>query len=173
MNEMSNRKFSKIIEVRGEDVPFWVSQLTKKGKKAIGFTGEDLYREYAAKNSKDVIRIIKKIEWKDSKAIFKKPSLCLMGPKEKSIKEMPKELTVCICSKFKGLAQDYLSQFEKKDYNISKIYVNGCVETSCQEGIADVVIDIVYSGDTMKKCGLCVYDIIFSSDCVILGGQDD
>jgi len=30
----------KVITVRGEDVPFWVEQLTKKGKRAIGLTGE-------------------------------------------------------------------------------------------------------------------------------------
>ena len=34
------------IQVRGEDVALMVSSLVKQGKKVIGITGEDLYREF-------------------------------------------------------------------------------------------------------------------------------
>ncbi|MDO8481065.1 MAG: hypothetical protein Q7S65_04585, partial [Nanoarchaeota archaeon] len=36
----------RIVEVRGEDVPFYVRQLAEIGKNAIGLTGEDLFREF-------------------------------------------------------------------------------------------------------------------------------
>jgi len=34
-----NNSKSKIVEVRGEDVPLFVSELVKQGKRAIGITG--------------------------------------------------------------------------------------------------------------------------------------
>ncbi len=169
---LTNFDSSKIIEVRGEDVPFWIRQFQEKGKKAIGLTGEDLYREYCLRERETSLKVIKRIDWNDPDALFRKPALCLMGPRDGSLSE-PKALTVCISSKYKRIAKKYLNFLERRGFAFKKIYVNGCVEASCFEGIADMVIDIVYTGSSVEKYGLKIYDKIMQSDFLIIGGKDD
>jgi ATP phosphoribosyltransferase len=163
----------KVITVRGEDVPFWVEQLTKKGKRAIGLTGEDLYKEYVLKNGGDATEVLSRIEWTDDKALYEKPALCFIGPEGRSMDELPRSFTVCACGKYKTIVSTYLDKLREKGYDIDEIYVNGSVETSCSEGIADAVIDIVYSGRSIDEFGLEIYDVIFTSDCVVIGGKRD
>jgi len=163
----------KQIEVRGEDVPFWISQLTKKGKKVYGFTGEDLYHEYELENPDEgVVEVLGVMEWNDPSALYDKPALCLIGPIGKTMEDMPREITVCASKKYKHIVDDYLEKYREKGFVFDQVYVNGSVETSCSEGISDIAIDIVYSGRSMKECGLEIYDVIFKSDCVILGGKE-
>ncbi len=166
---------TRIIEARGEDVPFWVEEFSGKGQDAIGLTGEDLYIEYCLARKKGGAAsnsiILKKIRWDDDSAVFGKPTLCLIGSKDKSFESLPKELTVCISSKYKEIAESYLSLLEKKGYSFKRIYVKGCVEVSCSEGIADLIIDIVYTGASLGRYGLQVYDRIRESDFVIMASS--
>jgi len=170
---------AKILEVRGEDVSFWVKELRKKGKKAIGLTGEDLYREYCLEEREYELEVIKRIDWQDKEALFGKPTLCLLGSKDMEFSELPRNLTVCIAAKYARIAKKYLNLLERRGYVFKKIYVSGCVETSCQEGIADLVIDIVYTGSSLEKYRLNVYDKILQSDFLIIsnsmisGGKND
>jgi len=165
-------KDHKVIEVRGEDVPFWISQLSKKGKKVYGLTGEDLYHEYELENpEEDLVEVLDVIEWDDPNALYNKPALCLIGPEERTMEDMPMEITVCASKKYRYIVKDYLESYRKLGYSFNEIFVNGSVEISCSEGISNIAIDIVYSGRSMKECGLKIYDVIFKSDCVILGGK--
>ena len=165
-------KDNESIEVRGEDVPFWVEELTKKGKKAVGLTGQDLFREYALENYNSKLKILKIINWDDEKALFKKPVLCLLGPQNKNLNTIPKSQTICISKKYKYIAKKYLNLLETKGYTFSKLYVSGSTESSYKIGIADLVIDIVYSGKSMDKLGLKIYEKIFYSNFVIIAGDD-
>ena len=76
------------INIRGEDIPQVISGLIKQGIKVIGITGEDLFKEYLIKNRNSNLKIIKRIIWDDSEFIFRKPTLCFLGPKEKNIQEI-------------------------------------------------------------------------------------
>jgi len=107
--------------------------------------------------------------------MFGKPALCLIGPKDKEFEDMPRDMSIWIASKYKGLSDKYLKQYEGQGYEFWKNYVNGCVETSCSEGIADLIIDIVYTGASLERYGLKIYDVIIKSDFLILGqaGDDD
>ncbi|HLD86682.1 MAG TPA: hypothetical protein VJB12_01330, partial [Candidatus Nanoarchaeia archaeon] len=77
-------KGAKLIDARGEDIPFLVKQFHEKNKKAFGLTGEDLYKEYCLENRETGLKIVKRIEWDDESAMFRKPALCLIGPQGKS-----------------------------------------------------------------------------------------
>ena len=146
----------------------------RKGKPAIGLTGQDLYEEYKTNNgSGSKLEIIKTIEWKDETAKFGKPALCLIGPKGEKLEDMSRDLSIWIASKYRGLSDKYLKQFEDQGYTFQKNYVNGCVETSCSEGIADLIIDIVYTGSSLKRYGLEIYETILKSDFLILGQGGD
>jgi len=167
-----NTQTSKIIKVRGEDIPFLVKQYKEKGKKAIGLTGEDLYKEFCIKEKKNELKILKKIKWNDSRTLFGKPALCLLGPKNRNLEELPKNLAVYIATKYKSTANRYLETFETKGYTFKKVYVNGCIEAIFAEGLADLIIDIVYTGKTMEKSGLQIYNKIQQSDFLIIGTKN-
>jgi ATP phosphoribosyltransferase len=164
---------NKIIEVRGEDVPYWIIEFKKNNKKAIGFTGEDLFNEFCLRQPENKLKIINKINWNDSNAKFKKPALCLLIPKDISFKELKKELRIVIPDKYVKIADKYLESYEKQGYFFNKIYMKGCVESACTQGIADIAIDIVYTGSSLLRDNLAIYDVIMKSDFVIIGDKND
>ncbi|HOP09182.1 MAG TPA: hypothetical protein PLC12_03085, partial [Candidatus Methanofastidiosa archaeon] len=148
--------------------------LARKGKKVYGFTGRDLYHEYELENpDEELVEVIDVMEWNDPTAMYNKPALCLIGPEKMSMEDMPKDITICASKKYRCIVKDYLNRYREKGYRFNEVFVNGSVETSCSEGISDLAIDIVYSGRSMKECGLRIYDVIFKSDCVILGGRSN
>ncbi len=164
---------SKLIEVRGEDVPLVVSRISKNSK-AIGITGEDLFREFLMENKNETnLKILKKINWYDDSSLFGKPVLCLLGPKDKKLENLNKKIKVCINSKYKKISKNYLNILESKGYNFEKIYVSGSSEEIFSLGMSDLVIDIVYSGKSISEKGLEIYDKIFESDIVIIGEKQE
>lgn len=169
LNSYRNKK---LIEVKGEDIPKLVEKFFQQNKKAIGLTGEDLFREYEIGKYNSKLKLIKKIIWDDKKALFKKPVLCLLGPEDKNLEQLPKRLSIGIASRYKLLAKRYLNVLESKGYTFKKFYLNGSTESIFFEGVFDLVIDVVYSGSSMKKAGLKVYDKIFESNFVIIGDKD-
>ena len=162
-----------ITEMRGEDIPFLLDEFSNNGKIVIGMTGEDLFKEYIMSVRLSKVRILRRIEWKDSNAMFGKPTLCLLGPRGSTLNDLPKNLRVCISSKYKLIAKKYLNLLEKSmGFNFRKMYMKGGTETTYSEGLSDLVIDVVYTGSSMEKAGLKVYEKVLSSDFVILGGKD-
>ncbi len=163
---------AKVIELRGEDIPFMVEEYSRNGKDVIGLTGEDLFNEYCITEKSNNLEIVERIEWSDPDTLYGKPTLCLLGPKGKELKTLAKSLTVCISAKYRNMADSYLRKLEGQGFSFRKIYVSGCVETGYSEGIADLALDIVYSGSTMEKNGLQVYEKIEESDFVIIATKN-
>ncbi len=163
----------KLLEARGEDIAFFVSRLLKENKKAVGVTGEDLFREWQLDNPSQHLDVIRRYEWRDKNALFGKPILCLLGPKGKALQDLPKKLKIAISDKYKKLSKHYLNLLENAGYRFEKIYLSGSVEEAFIHGISDLVIDIVYSGVSTKKVGLECYDRIFESDIVVIGRKED
>ena len=164
---------SKIYEVRGEDVPMFTEKLLAEGKKAIGITGEDLFKEFQLNVRNAKLKIIKREIWNDN-FVFKKPALCLLGPKARKFEEMQKEIKICINGKYKELSKKYCTNLlENQGYKIEKIYVSGATEEFFSKGLADLVIDIVCTGKSADKAGLQVYEKLFESDIVIIGKDED
>lgn len=162
-----------ILEFRGEDIPLAIYSLASLNKKAIGLTGEDIFRDFLLKKRKSGLVMLKKITWEDPQALFGKPTLCLLGPKDKSLSVFQKgrELRVGVSAKYKELAKKYLNQLESNGYVFRKISIQGCCETAVKAGLAELIIDVVYTGESMRQAGLDVYDRIFSSDFVIIGSE--
>ena len=161
-----------LLEVRGEDIPFFVSNLIQKNNLSLGIVGEDLFKEWQLENTSSGLDILRRYEWKDKEALFNKPVLCLLGPKGKKIEDLPKNLRVCISDKYKKIAKRYLNSLETLGYNFEKRYLSGAVESTFQHGIADLVIDIIYSGKSAEEAGLEIYDKIFESDIVVIGKRN-
>jgi len=170
---LGNPSKDKIVISRGEDVPFIIEELSQSGKKAIGLTGRDLFKEYELSKCNTKLLTLKTIDWNDKNAMFGKPVLCLLGPRGKKLEDLPKNLRVSINSKYKNLAKKYLNILEDKGFGLAKIYLSGSTESAYCNGISDLVIDIVYTGSSIKNANLEVYDKIFESDFVIIGVKDD
>jgi len=170
---LGNPSRDKIVVSRGEDVPFIIEELSQTGKRVIGLTGRDLFKEYELSKYNTKLTVLKTISWEDKKAMFGKPVLCLLGSKDKKLEDLPKNLKVCINSKYKNLAKRYLNLLEENGFKFSKIYLSGSTEAAYCNGLSDLVIDIVYTGASMKNANLEVYDKIFESDFVIIGVKDD
>lgn len=163
-----------IQEIRGEDVPLFVENLVKKGKKAIGITGEDLFMEFILKAKNTNLKMVKREIWNEKEYLFGKPTLCLLGPKEKSLEDMGKNIRICINAKYKELAKKKCTNIlENKRYRIEKIYASGATEEFYAKGIVDMVIDIVCSGKSVEKAGLYVYEKLFESDIVFIGANQE
>ena len=173
LSYFGNLSKDRIVESRGEDIPFIVEELSQNGKKAFGLTGSDLLKEYQLSKYNSKLAIVKTICWTDKTAKFGKPTLCLLGPTEKNLAELPKSLKVCINSKYKNLAKKYLNVLKNKGYSFVKIYLSGSTEAAYCNGLSDLVIDIVYTGASIKKANLDVYDKIFESDFLIIGAKND
>ena len=170
---LGNPPKESIVVLRGEDIPFVIEEMSQNGREAIGLTGRDLFKEYELSEYGTKLKVLKTIDWNDEKAMFGKPVLCLLGPYGKNLEELPKNLRVCINSKYKNLAKKYLNILEDKGYSFAKIYLSGSTESAYCSGISDLVIDIVYTGSSMNKTNLKVYDKIFESDFVIIGVKND
>jgi len=167
--EISKKYSGEVIEVRGEDVPLFVKKLSQQNKLAIGITGEDLFKEYSLNDPNSGLKVTERINWNDTTCIFGKPALCLLGDKNKTLDSLNKSLKVCIHKKYAKIAKKYLSRLEEyQGFTFEKFYLNGTTESSFEKGLADLVIDIVYSGKSAKKAGLKIYDKIFESDIVII-----
>lgn len=164
----------KIKLIRGEDIPFFVNECVLKGENVAGITGEDLFKEFTLKTRNPKIKIIKRIPWKDEVALFGKPVLCLLGPSGKRLEDLPKRLRVCINKKYAKMSKKYLSRIQ---YSLGiifeKLYFSGSTEEVFKNQISDLVIDIVYTGKSIKDAGLDIYDKIFESDIVIIGDKND
>ncbi|MFH1586510.1 MAG: hypothetical protein ABID38_01485 [Candidatus Diapherotrites archaeon] len=159
---------SEIINLRAEDIPFILERLPDNGKRFVGITGEDLWQNYALGNSATDLEVKRKLEWADERALFLKPTLCLLGKKGAKIKT-GKEISVAINAKYSLLAGKFLSKYEDRGVKFNKIVINGSVETTFAIGLADMVIDIVYSGKTFREQNLAILENIFSSNIVVLG----
>jgi len=167
-------EYKEILEVRGEDIPLFVSDLLKQGKKVIGITGEDLYREFLLKNKDNNVEVLKVIRWEDSKFLFGKPTLCLLGPKNKQLENMPKKLRVCINRKYQKFTNKYcINKLVSQGYEIEKIYVSGASEEMFSRALVDLVVDIVCSGKSAEEAGMKVYEKLFCSDIVVIGGKNE
>lgn len=174
--KLAERKFQnkEIKSVRGEDVPSFIKEFSKKGKGVIGITGEDLFKEFSLKNSDKNIEIIEKIPWDDENACFGKPSLCLLVPRGKKLKQLQNNLKVCINKKYVRIAEKFLSELKQRENKtFEKIYLSGETEAAFENNLCDLVIDVVYSGKSAREAGLDIYEKIFCSDIVVIRSKNN
>ena len=173
LNFLGSELKENVIKSRGEDIPFIIEELSHDGRSAIGLTGNDLLKEYELSKEKTNLVVLKKFAWFDKNAIFGKPVLCLLGPKNKKLDELPDKLKVCINSKYRNLAEAYLKKLEINGCIFKKIYLAGSTEAAYSSGLSELVIDIVYTGASIRNANLEVYDKIFESDFVVIGAKND
>ena len=88
---------------------------------------------------------------------FGKCTMCVCGPE--SAKELLKhQQLIRVASKYPNIAKDYF--YNKKHQTVEVIKLHGSVELAPIVGLAEVIVDIVETGTTLKENGLMVLEEI-------------
>ena len=86
-----------------------------------------------------------------------KCKMCVAGPKEAKDLLEHGEL-IRVASKYPNIAKDYF--YNKKGQTVEIIKLNGSLELAPLVGLAEVIVDIVETGSTLKENGLIVLEEI-------------
>lgn len=129
----------KFFLAKGPDVPTYVEY----GAADIGVTGKDELLE----ENRRVYEVLD--------LGFGKCRMCVCGP-AKARDLLKHHEMIRVASKYPVIAKDYF--YNKKHQTVDIIKLNGSVELGPIVGLADVIVDIVETGSTLKENGLEVLE---------------
>jgi ATP phosphoribosyltransferase len=76
--------------------------------------------------------------------------------------------TLRVATKFANIANRY---FLSKGQQVDVVYVQGSVELAPLTGLADVIVDLVESGETLRQNGLCELEVICPISSVVVANR--
>ena len=124
---------------KGPDVPTYVEY----GAADIGIVGRDTILQ-EARNIYEVLDLG-----------FGKCRMCVCGPESAKNLLMHHE-QIRVATKYPKIAKDYF--YNKKHQTVEIIKLNGSIELAPIVGLADVIVDIVETGSTLRENGLTVLE---------------
>jgi len=83
--------------------------------------------------------------------------MCVAGPKEAK-KLLENGEIIRVATKYPNIAKDYF--YNKKHQTVEIIKLNGSIELAPIVGLAEVIVDIVETGSTLRENGLEVLEEI-------------
>ncbi|KAJ2559834.1 ATP phosphoribosyltransferase (ATP-PRTase) (ATP-PRT) [Coemansia sp. RSA 1933] len=143
-----------------------IAAYVAKGSVDLGITGLDIIRESQTEN--DVAELIR--------LGFGKCKLQIQAPAENRAVQGARDLVgKRIVTSFINLTRQRFAELEGVD-DPMKIrtqvrFVSGSVEAACGLGLADGIVDLVESGDTMRAAGLHAIDTIMETESVLITNQ--
>lgn len=156
------------LQVRGEDVPLFASELSRLGQRVLAFTGDDLLDEWLlAGNTLDEGLDRRRLAWSDPNALFGAPALCLLGTSHEVLRER-RPLRIAVCTRYRELTQRFLAALRADGVVLDPLPISGSLETWLRSGVTDLAIDIVVTGETMRQANLRVLRVISTSDIAVL-----
>ncbi|GMM33016.1 ATP phosphoribosyltransferase [Saccharomycopsis crataegensis] len=145
-----------LVFLPAADIPTFVGE----GRCSLGITGVDQVKESGV----DVELALD--------LAFGKCKLQLQVPQNGPYKEPKQLIGKTIVSSFTNLTRQYFEELEgvKPGEPIqTKIkYVGGSVEASCALGVADAIVDLVESGETMRAAGLTDIDTLVTTSAHLI-----
>ena len=139
-----------LIFIRTQDIPKFVEDNVAD----VGFTGFDIVTE--TKASVDKVMDLDFGQCEMVVAIKEEDSY-------NTVADLPQEIKVA--TSFPNIAKDY---FEKAGKKAEIIEVSGATEITPRLGLANVVVDITSSGETLKANKLKIIDTILTSAAVVI-----
>ena len=124
---------------KGPDVPTYVEY----GAADIGIVGRDTILQ-EARNIYEVLDFG-----------FGKCRMCVCGP-ESARDLLQHHEQIRVATKYPKIAKDYF--YNKKHQTVEIIKLNGSIELAPIVGLADVIVDIVETGSTLRENGLTVLE---------------
>ncbi|MDA3847205.1 MAG: ATP phosphoribosyltransferase [Vallitaleaceae bacterium] len=131
----------KFFLAKASDVPTYVEY----GAADIGFVGKDTILE-EKRNLYEVVDLG-----------FGKCHMVVAGPPEAK-KSLEFNNTIRVATKYPRIAKEYF--YNKKNQKVEIIKLNGSIELAPLVGLAEVIVDIVETGATLRDNGLVVLETI-------------
>ena len=131
----------KFFLAKGPDVPTYVEY----GAADIGIVGRDTILEEKRKLY-EVLDLG-----------FGKCSMCVCGP-ESARELLAHNQLIRVATKYPNIAKDYF--YNKRNQTVEIIKLNGSIELAPIVGLAEVIVDIVETGSTLRENGLNVLEEI-------------
>ena len=129
----------KFFLAKGPDVPTYVEY----GAADIGIVGKDTILEEGRKL------------YEVMDLGFGKCKMCVCGP-ESAREVLENNQLIRVATKYPNIAKDYF--FNRKHQTVDLIKLNGSIELAPIVGLAEVIVDIVETGSTLKDNGLKVLE---------------
>ena len=129
----------KFFLAKGPDVPTYVEY----GAADIGIVGRDTIQEEGRKLY-EVLDLG-----------FGKCRMCVFGP-ESARELLNGQQLIRVATKYPHIAKDYF--YNKKNQTVEIIKLNGSIELAPIVGLAEVIVDIVETGSTLRENGLVVLE---------------
>lgn len=164
-----------LIFLPAADIPTFVGE----GRVDLGITGIDQVAEHDAHlplGERSGVEQVMDLG-------FGKCKLQVQVPEKGAYREAKDLVGKNVVTSFTGLAEDYFAKLEgmggrKESINgsaspIPKLktkikFVGGSVEAACALGVADGIVDLVESGETMRAAGLKAIDTVVESTAVMI-----
>ncbi|KAI0070368.1 ATP phosphoribosyltransferase [Panus rudis PR-1116 ss-1] len=148
-----------LVFLPASDIPSFVG----KGNVDLGITGHDVILESQMENHVQEIL----------KLGFGKCALQVQVPEAGPIKSVEDLAGKRVVTSFEVLSGQYFSKLDEKlqlsGGAATKIeYVGGSVEAACSLGLADGIVDLVESGDTMRAAGLHAIATVLETEAVLI-----
>ncbi|KAI0723807.1 ATP phosphoribosyltransferase [Cerioporus squamosus] len=148
-----------LVFLPASDIPSFVG----KGNVDLGITGQDVILE--AEMQEHVTETLK--------LGFGKCALQVQVPEAGDIKTVEDLAGKRVVTSFEVLAGQYFKSLDDRlqlqDDKRTKIeYVGGSVEAACSLGLADGIVDLVESGDTMRAAGLHAIATVLQTEAVLI-----
>ncbi|EPS44521.1 hypothetical protein H072_1492 [Dactylellina haptotyla CBS 200.50] len=152
-----------LVFLGAADIPVFVGE----GRCDLGITGQDQVAESRTGHVEEILQLG-----------FGKCKLQVQVPARGSIAD-PKELIgKQVVSSFTNLSREYFRQLEVEAFGAEAVekdgmktvmkYVGGSVEAACALGVADGIVDLVESGETMKAAGLKAISTVMDTQAVLI-----
>ena len=138
-----------------------IATFVARGRVDLGITGQDIIAESegAAANITEEMQLG-----------FGNCRLCVQAPVKMGYTD-PKQLVgKRIVTSFTNITEKYFRELAP-DTKTSVTFISGSVEAACSLGLADAVVDLVESGDTMRAAGLEAVTSIMDTESVLISNK--
>jgi len=139
----------RFVLAKPADVPIYVEY----GAADLGVVGEDVLRE----TDRDL--------YEPLLLGFGRCHLALAGPPEMRHRDLRLETGLRVASQYPGLSQKY---FQRRGIVAEIIPLNGSVELAPALGLADLLVDLVATGRTLRENGLVEIETIMESQAILI-----
>ena len=142
-----------VLLVRAADIPEYVQD----GVVDCGITGADLVRERGAKVA-ELLRLG-----------FGSCTLEAAVPEESEPSSLADLDGLRVATAYPGLTREALAE---REVTVELVEVTGAVEVAPRLGLADAIVDLVSSGNTLQRNRLRSLGVLFASEAVLVGGAE-
>ncbi|GKZ39171.1 ATP phosphoribosyltransferase (ATP-PRTase) (ATP-PRT), partial [Aspergillus brasiliensis] len=155
-----------LIFLPAADIPTFVGE----GRVDLGITGRDQIAEHDALLPRGEVSNVEEI----MDLGFGACKLQVQVPEKGDITEAKQLIGRNVVTSFTALTEAFFAKLEgKSDAEKSELstkikYVGGSVEAACALGVADGIVDLVESGETMKAAGLKAIDTVVETISVLV-----